>query len=154
MSSRFFLTDDDRYFETTSEVDTPDGSIAVSQRPSPDHAYNRSSGQWEAQNTPADASSVVLSKLSFILTAMREGWLTEPEALAWAENGTLPTWLSTYLATLPGSSGTTARIQIATATSIARNSAVLSLVQAAKLSVAVTITDAEIDTAFLNPVQA
>lgn len=82
------------YFETITDVPAPQGAVAVSQRPSPDHQPDGNGG-WvyvAPQSEPIEQQRLRwgLTRRQVIIGMVAEGLISDAEGLALAQNGTPP----------------------------------------------------------------
>jgi hypothetical protein len=101
---------------------------------------------WPLLDMPVEdrRSQAFMSRRSFALVALGEGWVTEAEAIAWAAGQAIPAWVEQIIdANIPEASRALVKIQTLTDVDVKRTGQLMPMLQAAK-----GVSDAELDALF------
>ena len=114
----FFIDASGNYYETLTDIPTPDGQRSVPQRPDPWATWD--GGQWQAGSPPPDPVPTQITFAQLLIGLVAEGWITEAEGDAWLE-GRIPAAALALIGTLPQAQRFAAKARAARPSVVLRN---------------------------------
>lgn len=127
--ARFFLDAGGNYYEALTDIDTPQGHVAVPQRPDPWATWGGSA--WVAGNAPSAPVPQSLTFAQLLIGLVAEGWITEAEGDAWLE-GRIPAAARGLIGTLPQAQRFAAKARAARPSIVLRNDPLVTALAAAQ----------------------
>lgn len=126
----YFLDANGQYYETITEIDTPESHIAVPQRPQPWSEWDGSA--WVTGDEPQvpiedRRATATLDRAAFLLGCVTAGIITEAEAEE-AADGSWPSSFNTFLGGMTAVQRIEAKAVWASRADVRRNSDLLALV--------------------------
>lgn len=136
----FFIDVNGNYFEAIEPIPTPDGAVAVPQRPGP--YWDWDGAEWIEGTPPAPPVPHSISFAQLLIGLVTEQWITEPEGEAWLA-GTLPNAVLLVIDGLPANQRFAAKARALRPSEVLRSDPLV-----AAMGTAAGKTEVEIDAFF------